>query len=197
MAIREEERQGRVDWCLRVTKRLIRNYREIKIHADEAVAAHTEITNDDYEFYHNLMGDSSDQIEVAAIVRFRARSAVMLAHIDAMLQAYEAICYATDKPEDQRRYRVLEARFLAEKPLPIHEIAEQESINPRTVYKDIDAACEKMSALLFGVQWIERERTGNITKDRQVSRSQRPKKKWVLRRDMKSLRARRPQNSFS
>ena len=44
-----------------------------------------------------------------------------------------------------------------DEPIPVSEIAERENIDTRTVYKDLDAACEKMSALLFGIQWIERE----------------------------------------
>lgn len=152
---KKKERQMRVDRRLRDTKLLLRNYREIKIHAGDAISSLSEIADGDYEFFHNLMYDG-DQIDVAAIVRSKARSAIMLAHIDAMLQAYEVICYASYKPEDQRRYRVLEARCLTEKPVPINEIAESENIDNRTVYKDFDIACEKMSALLFGIQWIER-----------------------------------------
>lgn len=153
---KQKERRRCADRRLRDTKRLMRNYREIKIHAGDAIASLAEVANDDYEFFHNLMSDG-DKIDVEAIVRSKAKSAIMLAHVDAMLRAYQVICYGSIKPEDQRRYRVLEARFLIEKPLPIHEIAERENIDNRTVYKDIDAACEKMSALLFGIQWIERD----------------------------------------
>lgn len=153
---RKKEKRMRADRRLRDTKRLMRNYREIKIHADDAIASLAEVANEDYVFFHNLMEDE-DQIDVAAIIRSKARSAIMLAHIDAMLKAYQVISYASVKPEDQRRYRVLEARCLVEKPLPIHEIAHRENIDNRTVYKDFDAACERMSALLFGIQWIERE----------------------------------------
>ena len=91
------------------------------------------------------------------IVRSKARSAIMLAHIDAMLRAYEIICLTSKRPEEQRRYRVLEAMYLRDEPVPAKDIAEAEGIDLRTVYKDLDAACEKMSALLFGIQWIERE----------------------------------------
>lgn len=153
---KQKERRMRADRRLRDTKRLLRNYREIKIHAGDAIASLTEIANDDYEFFHNLLEDG-DQINVEAIVRSKAKSAIMLAHVDAMLQAYQVICYSSYKPEDQRRYRVLESRCLLEAPVPIHEIAERENIDNRTVYKDFDVACERMSALLFGIQWMERD----------------------------------------
>jgi predicted DNA-binding protein (UPF0251 family) len=152
---KEQERRARIDKRFRDTKRLMRSYREIKIHAADAIASLAEVADEDYEFFHNLMED--DNIDVQAIIRTKARSAIMLTHIDAMLQAYEIICSKSKKPEDQRRYRVLESMYLKDEQMTVSEIAERENIDTRTVYKDIDAACEKMSALLFGIQWIERE----------------------------------------
>lgn len=153
---KEKEKKKRIDKRLRDTKRLMRSYREIKIHAGDAITSLSEVVNEDYEFFKGLMEDTQ-KIDVGAIVRSKARSAIMLTHIDAMLQAYEIICYNSKKPEEQRRYRVLESMCLVDEPIPVREIAERENIDTRTVYKDLDAACEKMSALLFGIQWIERE----------------------------------------
>lgn len=153
---KEKEKKHRKDRRLRDTKRLMRSYREIKIHAGDAIASLAEVVNEDYEFFKCLMEDS-DTIDVGAIVRSKARSAIMLTHIDAMLQAYEVICLNSNKPEEHRRYRVLEAMYLKDPQMPVKKIAELESIDARTVYKDLDAACEKMSALLFGIQWIERD----------------------------------------
>lgn len=153
---KEKEKRMRIDRRLRNTKRLMRSYREIKVHAGDAIASLSEVVNEDYEFFKDLMEDTG-KIDVGAIVRSKARSAIMLTHIDAMLQAYEIICYNSKKPEEQRRYRVLESMCLMDEPIPVSEIAERENIDTRTVYKDLDAACEKMSALLFGIQWIERE----------------------------------------
>lgn len=81
----------------------------------------------------------------------------MLNHIDAMLRTYEIICLTSKKPEEQRRYRVLEAMYIKEEPEHVEDIADRENIDVRTVYRDLDAACEKLSALLFGIQWIERD----------------------------------------
>lgn len=153
---KKRERKARIDRRLRNTKRLMRSYREIKIHAGDAIASLSEVVHEDFEFFKGLMEDG-DTVDVSAIVRSKARSAIMLTHIDAMLQAYQAICYGSKKPEDQRRYRVLESMCLVDNPPTVSEIAERENIDVRTVYKDFDAACEKMSALLFGIQWVERD----------------------------------------
>ena len=152
---KEKERRKRIDRRLRDTKRLMKNYWEIKVHAGDAISSLAEVEGDDYDFFKDLM-ESYDELDVQAIVRSKARSAIMLAHIDAMLRVYEITSCNSKNPIDGRRYRVLEAMCLREDPIPVREIAEAENIDDRTVYKDLDAACEKMSALLFGIQWIER-----------------------------------------
>lgn len=156
---KEKEKKTRIDRRIRDTKRLMRNYREIKIHAGNAISSLSEIATEDYEFFLSLMErGEKEKIDVEAIVRSKARSAIMLTHIDAMLQAYEIICYNSNKPEDRRRYRVLDAMYLSDNPLSASEIAETENIDVRTVYKDLDLACERLSALLFGIQWIDRDK---------------------------------------
>lgn len=153
---RREVSKKRTDSRLRNTKRLIRSYREIKIHAGDAIASLADVSNEDYDFFKDIMEDPYS-VDVSAIVRSKARSAIMLAHIDAMLRTFEIICCNSKKPEEQRRYRVIEGLYLKENPLSVKEIAEAEGVDTSTIYKDVDAACEKMSALLFGIQWIERE----------------------------------------
>ena len=108
---KEREKRTRVDRRLRDTKRLMRSYREIKIHAGDAIASLSEVANEDFKFFQDMM-EERDRIDVEAIVRSKARSAIILTHIDAMLQAYEIICYNSKKPEEQRRYRVLESMCL-------------------------------------------------------------------------------------
>jgi hypothetical protein len=153
---KQKEKRRRADRRLRDTKRLMRNYREIKIHAGDAIASLSEVGTEDFDFFQSIMEDHSE-IDVAAIVVSRAKSAVILTHIDAMLAAYKVICAGSKRPEDMRRYRVLELLCLVDNPLTALDIAELENTDKRTVYRDFDMACEKMSALLFGIQWIERE----------------------------------------
>jgi len=153
---KEKEKKRRVDRRLRDTKRLMRSYKEIKIHAGDAITTLSEMASEDYEFFKDLMEDTG-RIDVEAIIRSKARSAIMLTHIDAMLQAYEIISCTSKKPEDKRRYHVLVNLYLKDDAMTVKEIAEMEHVDISTIYKDIDIACEKMSALLFGIQWIERE----------------------------------------
>lgn len=152
---RAKQRKKRTDRRLRDTRRLLTHYREIKLHAENAIASLAEITDEDYDFFQRIM-ESDRGIDVQAIVTSKIRSSIMLAHIDAMLSKYGEISLASKRQEDARRYRILEAMCIKEPAETVAEIAERECVHERTVYKDLDVAYSKMSALLFGVQWIER-----------------------------------------
>lgn len=153
---KKKEKEKRADRRLRDSKRLMRNYREIKIHVGDAIATLAEVNNENFDFFKDLM-EGRSEVGVDVIVVSKAKSAILLANIEAALKTYQAICFTSKKPEDQRRYRVLESLYLLDNQLTAQEIAERENIDTRTVYKDFDAACEKMSGLLFGTQWIEHD----------------------------------------
>jgi hypothetical protein len=150
---KQKEKRRRADRRLRDTKRLMNNYREIKIHAGDAITALSEVENEDFEFFHGML---SERVEVESIIRSKAKSAIMLTHIDAMLKAYKIICNGSNRAEDHRRYRILTAMSIEDPKPSVADIADMENIDVRTVYRDYDIACEKMSALLFGIEWIER-----------------------------------------
>lgn len=48
------------------------------------------------------------------------------------------------------------ALYLSDEPKTVQEIAEEEYINERTVYKDVKAACKRLTALIFGIDGFER-----------------------------------------
>lgn len=158
---RKKESQRRIDKRFRDTKFLLKNYRQLKLHVEEAVDSLSKLAYEDFEFFEALLqrGDVQKgyKICVEAIIQSKAKSTIMLTHIETMIRAYKRSCNGSRRPEEQRRYRVMEAMCLLDEPLPAAEIAEQECVDIRTIYKDFDSACETMSALLFGVQWIDRD----------------------------------------
>jgi len=81
---------------------------------------------------------------------------MIVKHIEVMLQLYETYCFKYGNAEEQRRCRVIQALYIDEKPTTIEFLAEFEQIYPRTVYKDVDSACEKLSALIFGIDGIKK-----------------------------------------
>lgn len=155
---REKAKQNkrRSDRRMRDTKRLLMHYREIKVHAEDAIASLSEINDEDYDFFRRLMEDDH-RVDVESIVTSKVRTSIMLDQIDTMLRKYQQIAYASRRDEEMRRYRVLEAMCISDEPKTVQEIAAAENIVERTVYRDLDMAFAKMGALLFGVQWIERQ----------------------------------------
>lgn len=67
-----------------------------------------------------------------------------------------AACGNSLDEAEQRHYRVIEALYLRDRPLSPAAVAEMESIDKRTVYKDVDAACATLSALIFGIDGIKK-----------------------------------------
>ena len=99
---------------------------------------------------------SSEDIYIESIKRTTERTAIILAHIDEMMKIFEILCHQSGRLEGARRYRVVKALYIQEPPRTAEEIAEDEFINPRTVYKDVDASCETLSALFFGIDGLKR-----------------------------------------
>lgn len=154
-AERKKQKRKQRDRRLRDTRRLFSHYREIKAHAEDAIADMADMDEEDYDFFKNLM-EEDRSIDVQTIITSKVRSAIMLAHIDAMLLKYEQIAMASKRPEEKRRFKALEAIYISDDAQTVQDIAAQENVHERTVYKDLDVAYARMSALLFGVQWVER-----------------------------------------
>ena len=152
---RLKEHKGRNDKRLRNTKLLLKNYRIFQKHCSNAVYSASQIDESAIDIL-DLMWDPnhSHDAMVTSIKRSAMRTSIILGHINEMLKIYEVLCATSDKAEDARRYRVLHAMYIQEIPSATDKIAKDENIDARTVYKDIDAACDKMSALIFGVDWL-------------------------------------------
>ena len=152
---REISSQERRTKRLRNTKLLVKNYRMFKSHCINAVYEVSQITESPTEII-DLMWDpySSHKSPVKSIKSSVMRTQVIMAHIDEMLSIYKVICDKSTKDEDRRRYRILTAMYINDNIVSIEQLAENENIDKRTAYKDIDIACEKISALIFGVDFL-------------------------------------------
>jgi len=71
-----------------------------------------------------------------------------------MLGVYEVLCAKSDKPEDMRRYRIIKSLYIDDDKKSIDDIIKDEKIESRTVYRDINDACRKLGALIFGVDGL-------------------------------------------
>ena len=137
------------------TKLLMRNYRDLKEHADKAVFDASTADEEVYEIL-NLMSEwvREEASTVDSIKKSAARTRLIMDHINEMLQIYQAACERSKRPEDTRRYGVLYDYYISPENLSLEEIAEKYSVDTRTIYRDIRDATARITALLFGVDGI-------------------------------------------
>ena len=76
--------------------------------------------------------------------------------VNKMLECYKIMCERSSRADDARHWRVLENLYIAENYTTAEEIAKQEKIDRRTVYRDVDICAADMTALLFGIGGIDR-----------------------------------------
>ncbi len=147
----------RADKRLRNTRLLLRNYRLFKDHAENAIYDLDELVAEEsvYDILEIMQGHDTS-LFVESIKQSVARTVMIVKHIETMLALYETYTIRSGSQEEQRRYRVIQALYIDENPTPIPELAQFEQIAERTVYKDIDSACEKLSALIFGIDGVRK-----------------------------------------
>lgn len=153
---RKKAQKNRHDRRLRNTKLLLRNYRMLSAHCKSAIYDERQVFDENAIDVLDMMEDylSNEDLYVESIKRSARRTYIIMAHINEMLRLFEIYCYNSGKPEDERRFRAIESLYITDMPLTVKEIAKIESIDERTVYKDIDSACEKLSALIFGIDGL-------------------------------------------
>lgn len=149
-----KQRRKKIDTRLRNTERLMRHYREIKLNAKDAITTIKETQVETFEFFKAMMEEGDAKIDVKAIIAAKARSAVMIAHMDTMINILAQIYLNSNNPIEVRKFRVFEARFILDPPHAAKEIAMKEAIDVTTVYRDSEEMCDRLSSLLFGIQAV-------------------------------------------
>lgn len=153
---RKKEALEMSDRRLRNTKLLLRNYRVFKAHAVNAVYE-AESEEDPLQIIQELMmPGKSPNLFVESIKRSVARTVTIVRHIETMLHLYQVYCFQYGSEEDERRWRVIEGLYVGNQKISVAELAEREGVVERTIYKDIDVASERLSALIFGIDGIKK-----------------------------------------
>ena len=149
----ERARKDRHERNLRNTKKLMRIFPTLLAHSNSSIAELADVCDDDaLDILIQMMrGNGNGEVRVDSIRRSAARTRIMIDHIEAMLEAYRQESLKSKNEEAHRRYRVLCSLYLDEERKSVDEIANAESIDRRTVYKDIDKACERLSYYIFGI----------------------------------------------
>ena len=158
--LREEEAslvQARHDRKRANIKLLLRRYRDIVAHVEDAVyeAIHLEDDLSLQDILELMGGNRRSEFRVDSIRENVATARVIIGHMDRMLESYRESCERHGREEDRRRCRVVHDAFIAASPLTVEEIALKENIDRSTVYRDIDAAADKLAVLFFGVYGLK------------------------------------------
>ena len=153
---RQRESREMFDKRLHNTKLLLRNFRLFKAHVQNAVFDSAAEENPLQILRDMMMPGRSDSIIVESIKKSSARTATIVYHIEKMIRIYHAYCAESGRSDDVRRWRIIDALYISDHRQSISELAAAECVVDRTIYKDIDAACDTLAPLIFGIDGIKK-----------------------------------------
>lgn len=153
---RQRERSEMVDRRLRNTKLLLRNFRLFKAHSEHAIYE-GPCDETPQEILESLMMPGRDNtLIVESIKKSVARTATIVQHTETMMNLYHAFCVTSGSDGELRRWRVVSGLYIEEPRKTVAELAKAEGVVERMIYKDIDAACETIAALMFGIDGLKK-----------------------------------------
>ena len=154
----EQERKSMyrkaADRRLHNTKLLLRNYRMLRENADNSIYGRSQMKESAADILSSMMNLYDDEVIVDAIKRSATRTAIIVTHVNTMLDLYEAYCEKSGNEPDNRRYETINDMYIVDQPLTVKEIAKKQHVSEETVYKDLKIATERLSALIFGVDGL-------------------------------------------
>ena len=135
------------------TKLLFRSYRSLVDYNENTIydiaQMATETGDPDLLSALGLMGESRKVESIRGRVVF---TRVAMENISIAFETYRLWCERSDKPEIQRRWRVLHKMYLdRNKEMNPQEVADSEHISLSQVYVDIDNAAKDMEKRFFGL----------------------------------------------
>lgn len=144
----------RIDRRLHNTELLLRNYRTLKASCENAVYESRDSKREEVtEILEDIMEMKDDKVIVESIRTSAKRTALMVQHIDKMLDVYRIYC-SKISDRDKRRYKIIRDLYISKKPMKIDEISKKYSVSKVTVYEDIKIAKERLSSLFFGIDGL-------------------------------------------
>lgn len=153
----EDAKKGRHKRKLHNTRLILKNYNLLKIHNDSSIAELADIVDDEaFDLISAMLNKpDAEEIKIKSIKQSVVRTRIILDHIDTMLEAYRRRCVKSNREMEKRRWEVIARMYLYEDGrMSADEIANEFRLDTRTIYRDVDMACEDLSTLLFGVDWM-------------------------------------------
>ena len=152
----KKEQEKRASRKLHNTKLLLRNYHMLKEHAENSVFGRTQMEESALDILESMMSLYDNEIIIESIKRSATRTAIIVSHIETMLELYAIYCEKSlNRDIDIRRYEVVWDRYISENTLSVKEIAEKQHISQESVYTDLRIGLERLAALIFGIDGLK------------------------------------------
>lgn len=139
------------------TKTQLRAYRKIKAKLnDEKCFTDEEKAEYRWKFVEDLMGSSKEIVSKSERIikdeeKKRQEDLYAIYRIETAMRLFKEECEMSSSEEVKRRYREVYGMYIAEKPLSAQELAEQECVSEKTVYRDVGIACQVLAIYLYGI----------------------------------------------
>ena len=144
---------------VRITKKKLQSYRRVKASLAETV----EFTEDEkieyrWSFIRDFMGSDLSGLQriddrIKSFENKRKRDMFEIQMIDRAMELYKKEADKSSSDEFRRRYRELYAMYIGDEVLTVKDIAENESISEKIVYRDLGIACNIVSVYLLGMSY--------------------------------------------
>ncbi|MYL41809.1 hypothetical protein [Virgibacillus salexigens] len=149
---KEKQDKEKHDRRLRNTKLLLKKYRSFVLHCEDVRLDIKKLEKPKEDLIEEL---EENEYAVESIKRSKERTLIMVEFIKEMLAVYRTLCEQSSKPEEQRRYDIINKMYISDQKYTAEEIATCHNIEVRTVYRDINKACNTLSGLVFGVDSVK------------------------------------------
>lgn len=130
--------------AIKRTRFFLKNYRRIQKYAQSTPPA--LIQSEDAWF--------DDVIVIGGTKMTRRRAMMVFRHILEAMLYFQTDCERSGKKQKMRQYRVIKARFIDEPGQLVREIAEQEDVEERVIYRDIEDAIGSIAVILCGIDGL-------------------------------------------
>ena len=136
------------------TKLLLRNYRMLRINAENSVFGRSQMEESAADILDNMMNMYNDEVIVESIKTSATRTAIIVSHVKTMIHMYQICCEQSGNEIDKRRYDIIYGLYISDPKVTRKELMDKWNISSYTTYTDEKIAIERLSALIFGVDGL-------------------------------------------
>ncbi|MBO5143600.1 MAG: hypothetical protein J6C46_11545 [Clostridia bacterium] len=118
-----EKEKNRYDRRLHNTELLLRNYRNFKEHIENVNCLDEDIEEINTDMFD--IKDDNERVYLNSVSKTRARTLIMIKHMERCLEYYTCRCLYSKKEEVQRRVQVIKMLYINDKRMSYSEIAKE------------------------------------------------------------------------